>query len=303
MSLATQKLLALLAVNEQAEVAFFTQFLANFTNKDAAFSKDFGTATLDPAKQKTIIDNLKSIIATEQLHEISVNDFNIVPCAYQFPVTTYDEAVKFAATFTDVSVGVLANIQQKLSRHGDGVLIPTLGSVLGNEASQEGFFHTLEGQLGARLPFLTASSSDFLFSILHQKVIVPGSCDATNITFLGTPDFPALVPHTPTPEAKAQDLFYTVNLNKDLTQDVVSKLSITYINQQNIPIQAPIKVVGLLEPAGTVLNISATFPYENPGFGNGLTYATLTSGGTDKCFADADAVARATVYGPALIQI
>jgi hypothetical protein len=253
--------------------------------------------------------NLNATLATEKLHETKVNgalgDSKIVPCKYNFPVSTFDEAVAFAATFTDVSLGVLPAIQLRLSENGDAGLIPGIGGVIGNEAEQEGLYHIMEGKLSANLPFLTAGTPIWLLSILLDNVIDgQSSCDAGNLTFTGFPILPPLSVSNSNPGPKAQTLQFSVALNgNNITSygpNYSSALSLTYVNQQNAPITVAISGTSV---SNDVLSFSANFPFDAPAFGNGLSYGGLTTGGLNANFANADAVANATVAGPVLIEV
>jgi len=301
-SLATKRLLALLATNELAEVAFYTEFIANITSNTNGFN-----TWVDSFEKDIVLDNLGAILATEKLHETKVNgalgDSKIVPCKYNFPVSTFDEAIAFAATFTDVSLGVLPAIQQRVAVNGDGGLIPGLGGVIGNEAEQEGLYHIMEGKLAANLPFLTAGTPIWLLSILLDNVIAgQDSCDAGNLTFTGFPILPPLTVVS-TPGAAAGPVQFSVALTSNITSygpNYASALALTYVNQQNAPTTVAISGTSV---SNNVLSFTANFPFNNPTFGNGLTYAALTTGGLTPNFANPDAVANATIAGPGLIEV
>ena len=101
--------LQLIAFNELFEVAFFTELLANITNNVDGYCIDHADA------RDFIIEALIAVQAQEELHELNANDalahFNasvILPCEYNFPVSTFAEAVSLASTFTDVVLGTLA---------------------------------------------------------------------------------------------------------------------------------------------------------------------------------------------------
>ena len=76
-----------------------------------------------------------------------------------------------------------------------------------------------------------------------------------------------------------------------------SDLNLVYINQQNVPV-----VEKLQNPASSngMTTFEALFPYDQFEM-NGLTIAVLTNSAGP--FADVDAVAAATVAGPALIEV
>lgn len=66
----------------------------------------------------------------------------IKPCEYQFPVSTFVEAITLAQTFTDIVLGTLPEAQTIFGVDGgDEVgLINVLGGVLAQEAEQVGFY-------------------------------------------------------------------------------------------------------------------------------------------------------------------
>jgi hypothetical protein len=70
-----------------------------------------------------------------------------------------------------------------------------------------------------------------------------------------------------------------------------------YINQQNLPVVVPIQNA---HTSGNEATFQAKFPYAENEM-NGLTIAVVTQGSGP--FASVDAVANATVFGPAIIEI
>jgi hypothetical protein len=72
---------------------------------------------------------------------------------------------------------------------------------------------------------------------------------------------------------------------------------VVFINQQNVPVVQPITV----SPSNNnLVTFSAPFPYSKNEM-NGLTIAAVVQGSGP--FADVDAVAAATLFGPGLIEI
>lgn len=131
----------LIAFNEIFEVAFFTDLLYNVTNNVAGF-------TISDATTRTnVINALIAIQAQEELHAVNANAIlsannvaPIQPCKYQFPTTTLTDALNLAATFTDVVMGTLQDVQLHLAQNGAAAVVPIIGSVIGNEGEQTGFF-------------------------------------------------------------------------------------------------------------------------------------------------------------------
>lgn len=283
----------LIAFNELYEVAFFTDLLYNVTNNVAGFTVS------DANTRQVIINSLASIQAVEELHADSANKIlqangwaPIQPCKYQFPSTTLQSALAFAKTFTDVVLGTLQDVQLHLANNDDNGVVPIIGSVIGNEGEQTGFFRIFTGLTATELPFLTRSTREFAFSALNQAVVVPGSCPNSNLIKL--PIFAPLTVVT-TPTAKDQTLTFSVSTSQ-VTANPKS-LSLVYINSQNVPIVEPLTNVKV---SGGKLTFDAYFPYtEN--LLNGLTIAALTT--SSGPFTSAEDVAKVTVAGPGLIEI
>jgi hypothetical protein len=83
----------------------------------------------------------------------------------------------------------------------------------------------------------------------------------------------------------------------EISANPITLLSVVYINQQNAPI---VETLQNIHTQGDDVTFSANFPYRKNEM-NGLTIAVLTSGSGP--FTSADAVANATVFGPAIIEI
>ncbi|KAK4214356.1 hypothetical protein QBC37DRAFT_284137 [Rhypophila decipiens] len=167
------------AFNEFMEVAFFTQLIANITKKVPGYE-------LESSSRDYILDTLKVIQAQEEMHAYNANDAvryftngsHIFPCTYDFPVSSFAEAVSFAQTFTDMYIGLLANIQQRTAKSlgsDSNSIIYVLAQALGQEGQQSGWFRSLQRKPPSAEPFLTSSTREFVFSWL-QRFIVPGSC-------------------------------------------------------------------------------------------------------------------------------
>lgn len=143
----------LIAFNEIWEIAFFTSLLSNLTNDVDGF------AITDAASKATMVKALTAIIAQEESHAVAANTFlqangaaPIEACQYQFPTSTLVDAISLASTFTDVILGTLSEVQFGLASSavkGAAVagVVPIIGSVLGNEAEQNGFFRAVSGNL------------------------------------------------------------------------------------------------------------------------------------------------------------
>ncbi|KAL2194463.1 hypothetical protein P885DRAFT_71235 [Corynascus similis CBS 632.67] len=167
------------AFNEFMEVAFFTQLIANITDNVAGYE-------LEPDMRDYVLTSLKTIQAQEEMHAYNANDAvryftdgtHMFPCVYQFPVSTFAEAVDFAQTMTDMYIGLLANIQQRTAAHlgvDSNSIVYVLAQALGQEGQQSGWFRSLRRLPPSAEPFLTTSTREFALSWM-QHWIVPGSC-------------------------------------------------------------------------------------------------------------------------------
>ena len=294
--------LRLIAFNELSEVAFFTELLTNVTDNVEGYQINHQGA------RNFILKALTAVQAQEELHLLNANNalahFNesvILPCQYNFPVSTFEDAIALASTFTDVVLGTLQDVQTVFGTDGDVGLIRGVGSVIGQEGEQNGFFRQLLDKTPSALPFLTTSAREFAFSAL-QGFVVKGTCG--NLEAIDLQIFePLTVDASPldVPKPSAVNLSYEFKL--DCPQPAswksdYSGLSLVYINQQNLPVVEP-----LISPklAAGVLSFQAYFPFNGTTFGNGLTIAAVTN--STGPFANANAVAAHTVAGPGLIEV
>ncbi|TAQ90225.1 hypothetical protein B7494_g1499 [Chlorociboria aeruginascens] len=290
--------LQLIAFNELSEVAFFSELITNITNNVEGFQFS-NSSTRD-----TILRSLTAIVAQEELHELNANGAvtafggqgPIQACEYDFPVSTFIEAVALASTFTDVVLGTLQDVQTLLGTDGDNDLIRGIGSVQGQEGQQSGYYRTLIGKIPSALPFLTTSTREFAFSALNQLFIVPGSCP--NIGNIQLPIFQPLNVDTSNIEPLSQNLQFSISIDPTNWNSDNPGLSMVYINQLNLPVTEKLQNIVV---QGNRVTFEALFPYDPANFGNGLTIAALTS--CSGPFTSVDQVAKATVYGPGLIEI
>lgn len=223
---------------------------------------------------------------------MNANQTAIKPCQYQFPVTTFAQAVLLAQTFTDIVLGTLPEAQAIFAADAgdESPLVPLFGSVLAQEGEQVGFYRFAQKKVPSAAPFLTGGSPSFAFTAI-QMFIVPGSCPQplsnVNLTTFG----PLTV--VTTPEPKNMTLEFAV-------PGAVSSYnnSIAYLSGANLPVTVPISNMSYV--AG-ISHFSASFPFAS-GFANGLTIAALVKG-AGMTFASNDAVAAATLYGPGLIEV
>jgi hypothetical protein len=275
--------LQLIAFNELFEVAFFTELIANITNHVD------GYRIHNDDDRNFLLNDLLAVQAQEELHLLNANGalkhFNvtpIAPCQYNFPVV----------------LGTLQDVTTLFGTDGDAGLIRGVASVIGQEGEQNGFYRLFSGKTPSALPFLTTSTREFAFSAL-QGFTVPGSCPNSN-----TIDLQIFQPLTVVTKVEPciQDVTYTFTLPSGASSNTYGSnyagLSLTYINQQNVPLNVPFKTVNA---QGNDVTFTATFPFNGTTFGNGLTIAAVTN--STGPFGSADAVANATIAGPGLIEI
>ncbi|KAF7187529.1 hypothetical protein HII31_11153 [Pseudocercospora fuligena] len=287
---ATAATFQLIAFNELFEVAFFTSLINNITS--GVYDVGHGAA------KQIVLDALTAVQGQEELHATGANGIlkaagrtQIQPCEYIFPSSNFDDAIAFASTFTDVVLGTLQDGQNNFGKDGDIGFIPLLGSVIGQEGEQNGFYRNLGGKIPSQLPFLTRSAGPFAFSALNQMVIVPGSCPNSNVIPL--PIFGALSVDTQNIQAKDQTLSFSFKANGTAPHN----FSLVYINQQNLPVVEQPKNIKV---SGGKVSFQADFPF-SANLMNGLTISAVTKSAGP--FADADAVAADTLSGPGLIEI
>ena len=288
--------LELIAFNELFEVAFFTDLIYNITNNVPGY--EIGGKGV----QQFVLNALIAVQAQEELHALNANEAlahfgaaPVQPCQYKFPVATFADAIALASTFTDVVLGTLQDVQSKLATDGDAGLIRGVGAVIGQEGEQNGYYRSLLNKISSALPFLTTSTREFAFSALNQNFVISGSCP--NIGEISLPIFAPLTVVTSNIQPKTQYLTFLFTATAAASAANAASLSVAYINQQNQPVVEP-----LLNPtqSGNTVTFQAAFPYDQFEM-NGLTIAAVVKG--SGAFANADAVAQATIFGPGLIEI
>ncbi|PKY08411.1 putative sexual development protein [Aspergillus campestris IBT 28561] len=293
--------LQLIAFNELFEVAFFKQLLANITNEVEGFFLS------EDDDRDFIVDSLSTILAQEEIHALTANNAlkhvmtaQVLPCNYSFPVTSITNAIDFASTFTSVMLGTLQDITEISARNGDSALTRVVAAIIGNQGEQQGWYRVFMGKVPSETPMLTTSAREFGFSYVEQFVL-PGSCpNASSIPLRAF--LPLTIVEFPGP--MTQDIVVTWELPD---MDTARKLRyakgkdgqfwLVYINQLNLPIVERLRFIGF---DGTTVLAKARFPYEEHLL-NGLTIAAVTN--SSGPFANANAVAASTLYGPGVIIV
>jgi hypothetical protein len=305
----------LINFNENFEAFFFSSLVSNITNRVSGFDIQ------NDDERNYILEALNAVVAQEELHAVlatallkSQGKEPILPCSYHFGATTFEEAIKTAALFTDVVLGTLQDVEINFSQGntGDKALIPGVASVIAQEGEQEGFYRILEKAniIPSQLPFLTRSTIKFAFSALNQNFIVPGSCP--NIGNINLPIFGTLkVVTQDIKPAVEQTLSFSVDLStlhgvnlpnapsmsNYQNYNWQEHLGLYYINQQNVPVAANVSNVNT--NAIPIVTFDADFPASASNF-NGLTIAAVALAGNFKSAAE---VAHSTLFGPGLIDI
>ncbi|KAK0612626.1 hypothetical protein B0T17DRAFT_544159 [Bombardia bombarda] len=297
--------IALTALNENFETAFFSSLLQNVTDNVEGFQFD------TDEKRTEFLDIVDTIVAQEKLHAINAANtlrnfdaFVPVPCAYQFPSSDIRGAVQLAQTFTALVLGTLQDAAQLFAVNGDAGAVRSVASTIGQEGEQEGFFRILLGKKPSEKPFLTTSVAPFLYSYL-QQFIVPGSCPFP-LSSIPLTIFPALQVLSGSDGTNVTAEDQTLQFKADLTAapaDRATKflngdgqgLFVTYLSGQRLPISVPVQDARW---EGKTIYFAANLPYTENQM-DGLTVAALTNAGS----LAVSQVAGAALAAPGLIQI
>jgi hypothetical protein len=288
----TITILQSIAFNEAFEVAFFSSLIQNITDNVSGFAID------SPALKTFVLNALVAVQAQEELHFLGTNMMitaakgeAILPCEYVFPSNDFDSAIRFASTFTDVVLGTLQDALQAFSTDGDAELVPLIGSIIGQEGEQNGYYRSLLDLIPSSQPFKTRSAGPFAFSALNQMVVVNGTCPNSNIIQL--PIFGKLNVLTQNIQLKDQTIQFSVESSSTDT----SGWSVVFINAQNSPVVEPLQNV---QVQGNTITFEAQFNAATL-IAEALTISAVTNSAGP--FASVDDVAKATLFGPGLIEI
>jgi hypothetical protein len=250
--------------------------------------------------QTQVLDSLSAIIAQEEQHALLANGALVAfkqeaiqPCKYSFPVTDFQSAIALAGTFTDLVLGTLGDVNEIFAKNGDIPLVRQVSSIIGNEAEQEGFFRLIQKKRVTSQAFLTTTVREFAFTAV-AGFLVPGSCP--NIDLIKIKTFKPLNVMTKDIKAATQNLKFSFAKADAGTEDY-SSLAVVYMNSLNEPVEK-----SLVNPKvdGDMVMFEAPFPYDEF-LMNGLTVVAVTKGMGP--FANAQAVANATIFGPGLIEL
>lgn len=310
--------LGFIAFNELFEVAFFTELLQNITTGVSGYGRsDIGS------EYDEVVKTLTAVVAQEELHVLNANGAfktftgnSIQPCEYQFPVDNFMDAIGLASTFTDVVLATLPDIQTIFATiqddgANDAGLVRGVGSVIGQEGEQNGFYRHLLGKQPPALPFLTGGARNFAFNAILQNFVVSNTCPSLNLLVQGglnqTDVLNVLTTDFALEDISAAEFSYqtilpaTASGNSFLVHPSKSSRPnyLTYINQQNKPFSVPISNETVDQETGAI-KFTAPFPGKTNDL-NGLTIAAITS--TAGPFTSPDDVAAVTLFGPGLIEV
>lgn len=232
-------------------------------------------------------EELHAIRANNALSHFHVNP--IEPCHYFFPVKDFDSALTLASKFTDVVLGTLQDTIERFALGHDYDLAREIAAIIANKGEQQGWFRMQQGKIPSELPFTTTGDLNFAFTAV-QSFVYPGSCPNINEIPLRT--FETLEILTSL-GPKSQNITFSF---QDWTNET-SKLWMTYINQQNLPI---VEHLNIVSHSGNTIVATALFPYDDHEL-NGLTISAVTR--KEGPFGDANDVAKWTLAGPGLIII
>ena len=245
----------------------------------------------------------------EELHAIgatailrSAGAFAPGPCIYQFPVSSLDEALALAETFTAVVLGALQGATQAFAKDGDIGPVGLISSVIGQEGEQNGAYRLIQEEKPSESPFLTYVPSILAWSAL-QTFTLPGSCPY-DLDMVDIPVLPAIMTNGgPVANIKGED--QTLSFTADLSDSDAAKpyiggdgegLYLIYQTGQLLPIPAEICNVSW---DGSVISFEAQFPFSEWVM-QGFSHGTLTVGHS---FATADDAVARGLAGPAIIQV
>jgi hypothetical protein len=219
--------------------------------------------------------------------------------------------LNLATTFGPVVLGTLQDVVQifadgfERSGKAQSAFSRAIASVIGQEGEQNGFYRVLQSRLPSEAPFLTTGIRDFAYTVLNG--FIKGTCAAAQNIDLKI--YGGLSLLTQNIQPKTQTLRFQLDTaslakSKGITVCDVTKINSNYdwtkvtlswINQQNVPVSVKLENVS---KQGSVVSFDANFPYDQY-LMNGLSIAAITLGSGP--FASAQAVADASIFGPAFV--
>ncbi|KAL3456574.1 hypothetical protein BJX64DRAFT_281264 [Aspergillus heterothallicus] len=284
--------LQLIAFNQFIEVAFFNELIYNITHAVKGYELP------NDAEKEFTLRSLETILAQEKVHALTANDAlrhfgrpTIQPCVYNFPVSTLQDAIILAATFTSHFIGTLQDMTARFAANNDAAMTGLIAATTANKGAQLGWYRVFLDKYPSEVPTLTTSDVNFGFTYA-QSFVVPGSCPSINDIKLKT-FLPLEIVTQPEPRTHKIKISWT-HLVDEKKEDL---LWLAYVNQLNVPTVVPLQVISC---DGRKSVAVAVFPYEEFLL-NGLTIAAVVN--RQGPFASAVSVAQSTVYGPGLIVV
>ena len=178
----------------------------------------------------------------------------------------------------------------KASKETAAALIQGVGSVIGTEGEQVGWFRAVQGKRPTAEPFDTAAAREFALTALKGFVAPGTSCPS-----IDSIQFSSFAPLTVmSTEICDGPIQFSATNGYGTTVDP-SKQSLVYMNGA----LEPIVVDFTAETNGDQVTISADFPQKEKVL-EGLTIAAIVNGKGP--FMGSDDVAKAAVFGPGLIE-
>lgn len=306
----TYKSLQLIATNEQIEVSLYETCLL----KLKAGSSGFGPENfVNDEHRAFVIATFEIFYQQEEIHALigqgglqANGQQPVKPSQYKLNTETYQDCLKTATIIGDNVLGTSQGVINQAIAAGDPGLAAQLDSLIAQEGQQSGFLRSetlvkgKHSRVPAAMPAYTASTREWLFSLLEQKYIKPGT-DTNEIPL--PVKFPMSVLDTNI-QPVDQTLQFKVNLKPKSGNNYAfpntywntKGLYVTYITGQNVPLSVPLQNAAV---SNNHLTFSASFPaYTN--IIHAFAIAALTPGNNYTTFQEAS---DASYAGPATIEL
>lgn len=306
----TYKSFQLIATNEQIEVSLYETCLL----KLKAGSPGFGPENFVNAEHRAyVISTFEIFYAQEEIHALigqgglqAGGQPPVQPSQYQLNTNTYQDCLKTANLLGDNVLGVSQGVINQAIAAGDTGLPAQLDALIAQEGQQSGFLRSellVDGKhsrLPAAMPGYTGSTREWLFSLLEQMFIKPGT-DPNKIDIPVKYPMAVLNPKVPPID---QILLFTVNLKPQSGNNYAfpnvnwntDDLYCTYITGLNKPFSVSIQKIVQTD---SQLTFSAAFPAYTEII-HGFAIAALT---TSNNFANPQEASDNSVAGPASIEL
>ncbi|ODM20626.1 hypothetical protein SI65_03679 [Aspergillus cristatus] len=226
-------------------------------------------------------------------NELIANITNHVPGYDVSPtmITDFESAIDYAIQLSYISIGHIPDMVQhtanNLGTGGANIIFNVAGwsSVYGQ---QNGWFWSLLGKSPSVQPVSTPAPRDFLYSLIYQTSVVPGSCPDAS---LPVQRYEPLILIT----ENVKDALIKFEFINKAKIDAGSNHSMVYLNGNIAPLTVPFNVSSNHDDK---VKITADFPHDKWNM-DGLTLVSVVKGTGN--FSFPIDVANATLFGPALI--